>query len=189
VRHVKDTYGFRVYAPEALTPFSLLLRGRYPRFYGSEYSDDPAVRRSLYPIPIEDLRALSCPDASFHAVVCNDVFEHVPGLDRCLAELRRVLQPGGVLLSTFPFAAWAVETTVKARLGPGGVEYLMEPEYHGNPVEPHKGSLVYQIPGWDILDMCRQAGFSVAEMVFVSSTKRGILGADTAGVQVLRARA
>ena len=30
----------KIYAPEAITPLAVALRGRYPRFLGSEYSDD-----------------------------------------------------------------------------------------------------------------------------------------------------
>ncbi|MBS0123240.1 bifunctional 2-polyprenyl-6-hydroxyphenol methylase/3-demethylubiquinol 3-O-methyltransferase UbiG [Thetidibacter halocola] len=37
-------------------------------------------------------------DASFDAVVCVDVLEHVRDLDRVLAEVARVLKPGGLFL-------------------------------------------------------------------------------------------
>lgn len=41
---------------------------------------------------------LSFADASFDAVVCVDVLEHVADLDRVLAEAARVLRPGGMFL-------------------------------------------------------------------------------------------
>jgi hypothetical protein len=50
----------------------------------------------------------------------------------------------------------------------------MEPEYHGNPLDP-QGSLVFSIPGWDILDAARASGFAVAEMVAMSSRRYGIV--------------
>jgi ubiquinone/menaquinone biosynthesis C-methylase UbiE len=40
-------------------------------------------------------------DASFDAVVTNQVFEHVEDLDFALAEIARVLKPGGSVLSLF----------------------------------------------------------------------------------------
>ncbi len=43
---------------------------------------------------------LPLPDASFDAVVCWDVIEHVQSPDRVLHEIARVLHPGGVALVT-----------------------------------------------------------------------------------------
>jgi len=42
-----------------------------------------------------DVTALPYPDASFDAAVCTQVYEYVPAIDRALAELYRVLKPGG----------------------------------------------------------------------------------------------
>jgi SAM-dependent methyltransferase len=41
-------------------------------------------------------------DASFDLVVNNQVMEHVEDLDQVLAEIDRVLKPGGLVLSVFP---------------------------------------------------------------------------------------
>ena len=42
--------------------------------------------------------ALPYPEASFDAVVCVDVLEHVADLNRVLAQAARVLRPGGIFL-------------------------------------------------------------------------------------------
>jgi ubiquinone/menaquinone biosynthesis C-methylase UbiE len=42
-----------------------------------------------------DVAALPYADQSFDAAVCTQVYEYVPDVDRALAELRRVLKPGG----------------------------------------------------------------------------------------------
>jgi ubiquinone/menaquinone biosynthesis C-methylase UbiE len=45
-----------------------------------------------------DLTRLPYPDASFDAIVCGWVLEHIPDPRLALSELSRVLQPGGKLL-------------------------------------------------------------------------------------------
>jgi len=89
------------------------------------------------------------------------------------------------MLSTFPFS-FRYENIAQARIANGNIEYLTEPEYHGNPAEPEKGSLVFAIPGWQILKAARDAGFARTEMVFLSSIEKGITGAEIAGILVMR---
>ncbi len=45
---------------------------------------------------------LPFPDGSFDLIVNNQVFEHVDNLEGALAEIDRVLRPGGEMLSIFP---------------------------------------------------------------------------------------
>lgn len=171
----------RIYAPEAVTHFALLLRGRYARFIGSEFTDDPVVKEGLFPIQFESLLDLSFSDAIFDAVVINDVFEHVPDINQCLSEIYRVTKPGGRLITTFPFAIGSYDSVIKARMNAGKIEYLSAPEYHGNPVDP-QGSLVFEIPGWNILERARAAGWSSAEIVYEHSVKHGIVGGGVSGI-------
>lgn len=44
-------------------------------------------------------------DASYDTVLATEVLEHVPHPERALAEIHRVLKPGGTLLLTVPFLA------------------------------------------------------------------------------------
>lgn len=43
------------------------------------------------------------PDAQFDIVLCTQVLEHVEDLEHFLAEIQRVLKPGGVIVASFPF--------------------------------------------------------------------------------------
>ena len=49
-----------------------------------------------------DAFAMPFPDRHFDAVVCMEVLEHVPRRRAFIAELARVLRPGGVLYLSFP---------------------------------------------------------------------------------------
>jgi SAM-dependent methyltransferase len=53
-----------------------------------------------------DAQDLPFPDASFASVFSNCVLEHIPDLDRALAGIARVLQPGGALLASVPLPEW-----------------------------------------------------------------------------------
>nr|WP_294529112.1 class I SAM-dependent methyltransferase [uncultured Rhodopila sp.] len=183
----RNRYDVRIFATEAVTQFALLLRGMFPRFLGSEYGYDEAAREALYPIPHQDLTALDLPSGRFDIVTTNEVLEHVPDLDAALREIARVLKPGGLHIGTFPF--WFTRETgdVRARLVDGQVLHVQEPEYHGNPVDPDGGSLVFETPGWDILPRARAAGFTEASMRFVASQSKGYITENT-GIFVFYAR-
>jgi ubiquinone/menaquinone biosynthesis C-methylase UbiE len=49
-----------------------------------------------------DVEALPFADGSFGTVLCTEVIEHIPDPTAALAEYRRVLQPGGVLIGSVP---------------------------------------------------------------------------------------
>lgn len=177
----------RIYAHEALSPFALAFRGRYPRFLGSEYATSAAAQRALFPIPAIDILNSGFEDQCFDIVLSNDVLEHVPDLDRALAETARMLRAEGWLIATFPFLYTQATTLQKAVLEAGKIRYLTAPDYHDNPMDPEGRSLVFQIPAWDVVARARAAGFASAEMIFWSSRTRGLIGRREAGVFVLRA--
>jgi len=58
------------------------------------------VKRAGVAVRSLDLTQLACPDASFDRVIALSVIEHVPAVERTLAEMFRVLAPGGKLLIT-----------------------------------------------------------------------------------------
>jgi SAM-dependent methyltransferase len=171
-----------IYAPEAVTALALCLRGRFPRFLGSEYASTVATRDDLYPIPHEDLTCLTLRSDAFDLVTTNEVLEHVPSIDAALAETARILKPGGWHIGTHPFMFMNEKGVVRAEIVGGELKFLMEPEYHGNPVG--SPSLVFETPGWDILHRARSAGFSSVYMRFVASERYGYLTQNT-GVFVL----
>lgn len=54
---------------------------------------------------ISDITAIPAPDASFDAILCSEVLEHVPEPTHALDEFARLLKPGGKLILTAPFAS------------------------------------------------------------------------------------
>jgi SAM-dependent methyltransferase len=65
-----------------------------------------------------DAYALPFPDATFDRVIAAEVLEHLPEDDRAVAELARVLRPGGLMAVTVP------------RWGPERVCWALSDAYH-----------------------------------------------------------
>ena len=53
-----------------------------------------------------DICEMPEPDASFDAIMCVEVFEHLPDPLSALREFSRLLKPGGYLMITAPFCAF-----------------------------------------------------------------------------------
>jgi hypothetical protein len=179
--------GMRVYAPEWVSSFAAKIRNVVD-YHGSEYLPKPVDQETYSDIRHEDVMALSFEDESFDAYITNEVLEHVPSVEATLREAHRILKPGGVLFGTFPMAYVSETSLVKAELRDGEIVHLTEPEYHGNPIDPASGSLVFSIPGWDIIEQARSAGFADVNIRLISSRRHAILGAEIAGALVFVAR-
>ena len=179
----------RLYLSEAITPFAEYLKPLIPKIRCSEYLPEPNhwLRGK---VPNRDIRCIGLPMASLQCVICNEVLEHVEELPKALTGLADVLTLDGVLLATTPLAYGKQESIIKARWrGENEApELICEPEMHGNPVHPELGSLVYRIPGWELLDQLKQAGFRDAAIYAVSSTTYGVLGQELPIVFVLVAK-
>lgn len=178
----------RLYVSEAVTPFAERLQQQIPKLRCSEYLPEPDhwLRGQ---VAHRDLRRIGLPPATFHAVICNEVLEHVEELVPSLQGMAEVLTLGGYLIATVPFLYGQQEHLVKALWRGEGQEpeVIGEPDYHGNPVRA-EGSLVYRYPGWQLLDDLREAGFRDAAVHAISSTAYGVVGEELPLVFVVVAR-
>lgn len=179
----------RLYLCEAVTPFANYLKARIPHIRCSEYLPEPN-HQLRGKVPNRDIHRIGLPPATQQAVICNEIFEHVHDLPKALSNLAEVLNLEGFLMATFPLAYDRHESIIKSRwLGEGlEPELLTEAEWHGDPVHPDQGSLVYQIPGWELLDQVRAAGFRDAAFHAVNSDRYGVSGAEMPIVFVLVAK-
>lgn len=75
-------------------------------FYKDGRTREDVEKRGLLGTRVKEIRdgVIDFPDAYFDMVVSNQVFEHAEDLDTVLAEIVRVLTPGGTLHALFPVA-------------------------------------------------------------------------------------
>lgn len=164
-----------IYNTEANGPLHAMLKG-HRNYECSEYWGDKAQYGDRVDgVRNEDLQALSFADASFDVVLSSDVLEHVPQPYQAHREIFRVLKPGGRHVFTVPYGEASLCDDVRATLQDGKIVYHAEPLYHGDPVRPDQGVLVWNIFGQEMLVRMKKIGFDT-ELWRLHEPDCGILG-------------
>ena len=103
------------------------------------------MRRHGLTVSEIDLTKINLPDASFDCIISLSVIEHIPAIERALAEMYRVLAPGGRLLITTDCSR---EPVPYAR----GVRYFSEAElerlFAGYPVTSPRNHPDFSPENW-----------------------------------------
>jgi SAM-dependent methyltransferase len=121
----------------------------------------------------EDLEAQTFPSESFDVVLTQDVFEHLFHPDRAIREIARTLRRGGAHIMTVPIVRGNQPSVRRARIANGAVQFLMEAQYHGNPMA-ESGSLVTIDWGYDIIDyLAGHSGLAVS-LYYFDDLRRGM---------------
>ncbi len=97
-----------------------------------------------------DLNRLALEDASYDAIVCSHVLEHIPDDRRAMSEMRRVLRPGGWALIAVPINTEAPTLEDPSVTAPEDRRRVFWQEDH------------VRLYGMDIADRLGEAGFEVS---------------------------
>ncbi len=140
-------------------PFTRHLKG-HPGYVQSYLFDDVAPGETKNGVICQNLEAMTFADASFDLVITSDVMEHVADVDAAIAEIGRVLKPGGAHVFSIPLKfPLADETTARACIVDGRVKHLAEPRYHRSGTDTP--SLVFSDFGRDLVEWHRRHGMQV----------------------------
>ncbi|MEP0708550.1 MAG: methyltransferase domain-containing protein [Parvibaculum sp.] len=88
--------------------------------FGSCPDMDPDTKRA-FSLTVGNALSLPFPDASFDKVICSEVLEHIPDYEQAVAEIDRILKPGGTLAVSVP------------RYWPEWVCWALSDDYHNEP--------------------------------------------------------
>jgi SAM-dependent methyltransferase len=122
--------------------------GERVRYLASDY--DESAHKATIKL---DIQNIDLPDASLDVILTPHVLEHVPDTEKSLAEIVRVLAPGGSVFIEIP-------------LQQGGTSPPPGVEYHGD------NTLVYWRFGWDLADKMEAAGLRTATLVTADLDRR-----------------
>lgn len=82
----------------------------------------------------EDLEELTFSDETFDLVITLDVMEHVHTPREAFNSIMRVIKRGGAHVFTTPKHPGLLKSYPRVLVTEDGIEHLMEPNYHGNPI-------------------------------------------------------
>ena len=118
-------------------------RSPYRPFLGAEEYVGSDPNPDVNPDVVADVPGLPFEEASFDAVLCTEVLEHVPEPKEALANIQQILKPGGILYLTAPMS-WCLhyQPDDYFRFTKFGLEYLLEKQ------------------GFEVLKVERVGGFS-----------------------------
>jgi hypothetical protein len=178
LQHVLDTRfpGWENMEIHESSPGNDFLRRYAPNFSFSQYLPDvPWGSVSDQGVRSENLEQLTFDANSFDLFITQDVLEHVFDPARVIAEVMRVLRPGGAHVFTAPKHRGLDKTVQRARLVDNGdVVHLLEPVFHGNPVGDGTSLVTFDY-GYDFEQLLSQWAGSSVSTVQTLDERRGLV--------------
>jgi SAM-dependent methyltransferase len=170
IKRLMNDSDSRIYETAAYLVFRAGPLKKLNNYVVSEYIEKKSFGASPSRIRNENLESLTFPDNTFNILMSSDVLEHVHDLNKALAEIRRVLKPGGFHVFTVPVDHELPRTTERARIVGEKIEHLLEPVMHGDSIRT-EGILAFRDFGNDVLDYMSDNGSECKEFNYFQNDK------------------
>lgn len=142
-------------------------------FFSEKNASGEKVNGTLH----EDLQQTSFKNSQFDIIVTTEVFEHIPDAPKAEREVIRILKKGGYYCFTVPIYLHKDKDTILAKMTRWGrILYLKTPQYHGDPVRPEDGILVFRIFSPTQLKERFEKIASSYKTIVIHSKRLGIVG-------------
>jgi len=153
---------------------SLKLSRNCKNYIASQYYNNAAKGEIIDTFRNENLEEQTFANDTFDIVITQDVMEHVLNPDKAFSEIARTLKPGGAHIFTVPLVNKHKPTQQWAKLNEEKeFEFIFEPEYHGNPIDP-EGSPVTMHWGFDIINFIKEHSNLDTEIIHLDDLTLGI---------------
>jgi 2-polyprenyl-3-methyl-5-hydroxy-6-metoxy-1,4-benzoquinol methylase len=122
-RAIEIGFGAGIYLPALAESFPEVVASdldqahlNHARMIAAKYPNLELIR--------DDILDSKLPAHGFSLALCSEVIEHIPGPERVLAGIRRLLEPGGILLLSTPQRWSLMEMAAKVAFLPGIVQIV-----------------------------------------------------------------
>ncbi len=134
-------------------PSNEYIKRIFRNYTGSHYFPDEKPGKIINGFRNENIENTTYHDNTFDFVIHEDVFEHIFHPIKAIKEIYRILKVGGKSIFCFPIYENLEKTIVRAKIDEHGeITHILEPDYHGNPIDK-EGSLVVYEYGCDIIEI------------------------------------
>lgn len=116
------------------SPSNALISQLCSNYSSSQYLEGVTLGLNRDGMRCENLEKLTFADETFDLVITQDVMEHVHTPQAALSSIMRVIKRGGAHVFTTPKHPRLPRSYPRILVTENGIEHIMEPSYHGNPV-------------------------------------------------------
>ncbi len=122
-RAIEIGFGAGIYLPALAEAFAQVVASDLDQAH-LDHARSIAAKYPNIELVCDDIVDSRLPAHSFNLALCSEVIEHIPGTERVLAGIHRLLEPGGTLLLSTPQRWSLMELSAKVAFLPGVVQIV-----------------------------------------------------------------